>query len=169
MLVAGLLEQGEGSLKMAVRLVVRPAGLRSGPEVEEHVGFPARVAKRLRKGQRLLKMISGLLVLALFVAQDADHEIGVGHVAAAAHRAEHLPATRQEYEGIRRLSLLPAYLGEKECRLGLAVMIAESPAQPKDPLEAGCGVVQPALPPVAARESGQAVGFPPGYPATQRR
>src|SRR6266705_6495891 len=102
-------------------------------------------------------MISGPLVLALLVAQDADHEIGVGHIAATAKCAEHVPATCQERQGIRRLSLLSAYLGEKECRLGLTVMIAEPPAELKDLFEAGCSVGYSALPPVGARESGQAV------------
>src|SRR6266571_4792945 len=109
-------------------------------------------------------MISGPLVLALLVAQDADHEIGVGHIAATAKCAEHVPATCQERQGIRRLSLLSAYLGEKECRLGLTVMIAEPPAELKDLLEAGCGVGYSALPPVGARESGQAVGLSRGIP-----
>src|SRR6266702_3980678 len=109
-------------------------------------------------------MISGPLVLALLVAQDADHEIGVGHIAATAKCAEHVPATCQERQGIRRLSLLSAYLGEKECRLGLTVMIAEPPAELKDLFEAGCSVGYSALPPVGARESGQAVCLPRGIP-----
>jgi hypothetical protein len=57
------------------------------------------------------------------------------------------------------LSLLPAYLGEKQCCLGLPVVVAEFPAKLKNLFKADCGVGQPVLPPVGAGEPGQAVGL----------
>ena len=52
--------------------------------MEVCVRFPAWVAERLGKGQCLLEMAGGRLVLAQFAVQDAYQEIGVGDVAAAA-------------------------------------------------------------------------------------
>src|SRR5262252_5383835 len=97
--VTGPLVHGQGLTEMVARLVVRPSGQGYHPEVEESVGFPAWVAERLREGQRLLEMVRGPLVLAEFTVQNTDHEIGVGHVAAAIDRAEHVPAAIQQGEG----------------------------------------------------------------------
>jgi len=135
--VTGPLVHDQGSAEMVARLVVRPAGQGYHPEIEESIGFPARVAERLREGQRLLEMARGPLVLAEFAVQNTDHEIGVRHVAAAIDRAENVPATTQQGEGFGRLSLLAAYLGEKERGLRLAVGVGEPPAELEDPFEAG--------------------------------
>src|SRR5215831_8927857 len=157
--VTGLLVHGQGLAKMVLRLVVRPPGQGYHPEVEESIGFPAWIAERLRESQCLLEVARGPLVLAEFAVQDTDHEIGVGHVTAAIDRAEYVPAATQQGEGLGRLSLLAAYLGEKERGLCLAVSVGEPPAKPKDPFEAGGRLTQQALPPVGAREPGQAVGL----------
>src|SRR5215510_7390447 len=97
-------------------------------------------------------MARGPRVLAEVAIQHADHEIGVRHVTAAIDRAEYLPATIQQGEGLGRLSLLTAYLGEEERGLCLAVGVGEPPAEPKDPPEAGGRLGQQALPPVGACE-----------------
>jgi hypothetical protein len=52
-------------------------------EIKQGVGFPARVAERLCEGQRLLEMFGGLVEFASLAVHDADHEIAVGHIAAA--------------------------------------------------------------------------------------
>src|SRR5215470_18206283 len=104
-------------------------------------------------------MARGPRVLAEFAVQHADHEIGVRHVTAAIDRAEYLPATTQQGEGLGRLSLLTAYLGEEERGLRLAVGVGEPPAELKDPLEAGGRLSEQPLPPVGTREPRQAVGL----------
>jgi len=157
--VTGPLVHDQGLAEMVARLVVRSPGQGYHPEVEESVGFPARVAERLREGQRLLEVARGPLVLAEFAAQNADHEIGVRHVTAAIDRAEYVPATTQQGEGLGRLSLLAAYLGEEERGLRLAVGVGEPSAELEDPFEAGGRLGQQPLPPVGAREPGQAVGL----------
>src|SRR5439155_20074444 len=92
-------------------------------------------------------------------AQTTDHGLGVRHVTAAIDRAEYVSAATQQGEGLGRLSLLAAYLGEKERGLCLAVGVGEPPAELKDPFEAGGRLSQQALPPVGARKPGQAVGL----------
>ena len=124
--------------------------------------MPAWVAESFCEGQRLPEMAGGAVMLAELVTQDAYHEIGVGHIAATFDRAEYVPATRQKGKGIRGLSLLPTYLGEKERGLSFAVRVAEPSAQPESLFETGRGVGQLALPPVGAREPGQAVDLATG-------
>jgi len=131
----------------------------SDAQVEQYVGPPARVAEGLREGQGLLEVAGGLLVLSTLVAQDADHQIAVGRVAAAADRAEDVPAPRQEGQGVRGPSLLPAHLGEEQHGLGFPIRVTEAAAQCEALFEAGGRVGQPALVPAGAREPGQAVGL----------
>jgi hypothetical protein len=100
--VAGLLEHGQGLAQIAACIVVRSLGLGGQPQVEVCVRFPAWVAERLRKGQCLLEMVGGPFVLAQFVVQDADQEIGVGDIAATTDRAKYVPAACQEGKGRRR-------------------------------------------------------------------
>ena len=158
--VTGLLEHGLGLTELVARLILRSARLGGQPEIEKRISFPAWIAESLGKFQRLLEMICGPPVLAEFAAQYADHEIGVGHIAAAIDLTENLPATTEQCERVRWLPLLPAYLGEKQGGLGLTVGVGELSAQLKGPLEAGGSLGQPALAPVGTRKPGQAVGFP---------
>ena len=162
--VAGLLEHGQGLAQIAACNAVRSLGLGGQPELEVCVRLPAWVAKCLRKGQCPLEMVGGPLVLAQFAVHDADHEIGVGDIAAATDRAKYVPAARQEGKGRRLLSLLAANLGEKEPGFGFAVGVGESPAELKDLFEAGGSIAQPTLATVGARKSGQAVGLPRDVP-----
>jgi hypothetical protein len=81
--VTGLLEHSQGLAEMVASPGVRSPGLGCHPEVKERIGFPAWVAESLGKGECPLEMVCGLLVLAEFAAQNADHEIGVGYIAAA--------------------------------------------------------------------------------------
>ena len=99
--VTGLLEHGLGLAELVARLVLRSPGLGGQPEVEKRVSFPARVAESLGKFQRLLEMISGPVVFAEFTTQNADHEIGVGHITAAIDPTENLPATAEKRKRVR--------------------------------------------------------------------
>src|SRR5215467_15911528 len=158
--VTGLFKHRLGLAELVARLVLRSPSSGGQAEVEANVGFPAWVAESLRKFQRVLEMICGPLVLAEFAIQNADHEICVGHIAAAIDLAENFLATAEQCERVRRLSLLPAHLGEKQRGLGLTVGVGEFPAELEGPFKAGGSLGQPALTPVGACEPGQAVRFP---------
>ena len=90
------------------RLLLQSASLRRHREIEQPIGFPPRVTEPLGEGQRLLQMVRGPVVFASFATQDSDHEIGVGDIAAAVHRTEHLPTGAQQGKRVFAPPLLPA-------------------------------------------------------------
>ena len=140
--VTGPLVHDQGLAEMVARLVMRPAGQGYHPEVEESIGFPAWVAESLREGQRLLEMACGPLVLAEFAAQNTDHEIGVRHVTAAIDRAEYVPATTQQGEGLGRLSLLAASPSTGSCGIAGAAPSRSSGDRRRSWRTAACALVK---------------------------
>src|SRR5262249_13781687 len=93
--VAGLLEHGQGPAQMAARLVVCSPGVGAHPRVGGSAAPPAGVAEAVGEGRRLRERARGPPVPARFAAQEAGREIGVGHVAATPDGTEDFPATSQ--------------------------------------------------------------------------
>src|SRR5262249_44557624 len=107
-------------------------------------------------------MRCGAVEFAALVAENADDEIAVSDIAAAADGPEDLAARCQQLESIFEPSLLAAHLSEKEHRLSLAIGGVEPPAECKAVFEARGGVGESVLPPVGASKSRQGVDLPSG-------
>jgi len=117
------------------------------------------VAESFCEGQRLPEMAGGAVMLAELVTQDAYHEIGVGHIAPLS-TSRICPATRQK--GKASAGVFAADVPwRKRAWLSFAVRVAEPRHNPRACSKTGRGIGQLALPPVGAREPGQAVDLAP--------